>query len=107
MADKLQKKAKIENSSHPAWQNVFVRTAALAFVCFCLGMIVNLQFKSYDLVEEIAELEAQVKEYEDDVEELSDQLARPYDDEYIKNVAREKLGLRMPDEIIFYNELIK
>ena len=90
-----------------AWQNIFVRVAAAAVLLFLAGWIVRLNAKANDLVEQREELAREVDEYAEKVEELEDQLARPYDDEYIKNVAREKLGLRMPDEIIFYNELIK
>ena len=90
-----------------AWQNIFVRVASAAVLLFLAGSIVRLNAKANDLVQQRDELAKQVADYAEEVEELEDQLARPYDDEYIKSVAREKLGLRMPDEILFYNELIK
>lgn len=87
--------------------NFFVKAAVLTFICFCLVAIINLQLQYNELVDQKTEIEAEIENYNNTIEELSDQIARPFDDEYIKSVAREKLNYRMPNEIIFYNELLK
>ena len=42
---------------------------------------------------------------EEKIEEMRYRLESPLDDEYVARVAREKLGLCYPDEIIYYNDL--
>ena len=44
---------------------------------------------------------------EQQAEQLQNQLDTPIDDEYIVKVAEDKLSLRLPEEIIFYNDLYK
>ena len=42
-----------------------------------------------------------------DIIELSTEgTLRAFDDEYIIKIAREKLNLRLPEEIVYYNNLI-
>ena len=37
------------------------------------------------------------------INELQAEIDRPFDDEYVAEIAREKLGLRYPQEIVFYS----
>ena len=37
--------------------------------------------------------------------ELKNKLETPFDDEYVAEIAKKKLNLVMPDEVIFYNDL--
>ena len=85
--------------------NRFVVIAALVVMLVCLITIIRLQINFNALSEEKDELEKQVAEYADEIEELKSEIARPFDDEYIMRVAREKLGYHLPDEIIYYNDL--
>lgn len=39
------------------------------------------------------------------IEMLETTLDAPFDDEYIIKIAREKLNLRLPEEIVYYNNL--
>ncbi len=41
---------------------------------------------------------------EERVEDMRYRLESPLDDDYVARVAREKLGLCFPDEIIFYSD---
>ena len=41
----------------------------------------------------------------DDEKMLTELLSSPVDYDYIVRVAREKLGLHLPDEIIYYNDI--
>ncbi len=49
-------------------------------------------------------LKGKVEEYEAEVEELEYFLGAPIDYEYIIRIAKEKLNLFLPDEIIFHND---
>lgn len=87
--------------------NFFVKTAIAVFICFCLILIINLQMELKDLKDNNILLYEQIETYNDNIEQISEQLAQPYNDEYVERVAREKLNYRMPNEIIFFNDLIK
>lgn len=85
--------------------SLFVKLATLAFICFCAVSLIQISVQYNGMVGEQNELREKIDDCNDSIEQLSDQLARPFDDEYVKSVAREKLNYRMPDEIIFYNDL--
>ena len=87
--------------------NFFVKAAIFTFIFFCIISIINLQFNLNELKNERISLEKRIAESNDVIEQLSDLLAQPYDDEYIKRIAKDKLNYRMPDEIIYYNDLLK
>jgi len=87
--------------------NFFVKAAIFTFIFFCIIQIVNLQFNLNELKNERISLEQRISDSSDVIEQLSDLLAQPYDDEYIKRIAKDKLNYRMPDEIIYYNDLLK
>ena len=85
--------------------NIFVRIAVIIVIVVCLITILKLQIQFNKLNEEKKVLAAQVEEYQEDIEELKAEIERPFDDEYVIRVAREKLGYHLPDEIIYYNDL--
>ncbi len=85
--------------------NIFVRIAVIIVIVVCLITILKLQIQFNKLNEEKKILAAQVEEYQEDIEELKAEIERPFDDEYVIRVAREKLGYHLPDEIIYYNDL--
>ncbi len=49
-----------------------------------------------------AEKEAYIAELKDDIQQLEYMVDAPLDDEFKIRIAREKLGMCFPDEIIFY-----
>lgn len=53
---------------------------------------------------EAKKLEAEKEILEEKIEEMRYRLDSPLDDDYIARIAREKLGLCYPDEIIFYGD---
>lgn len=71
----------------------------VAILVFITGVM-----KYGELQERKGELEAQKEAYEYEIEELRYLVDSPVDYEYIVRVAREKLGLHLPDEIIYYND---
>ena len=87
--------------------NIFVKAASLVFIVFCTVTIVKMQFEFNSLKEDKAEVEEQIKAYELKIDELEARLEEDFDTEYIMRIAREKLNFRLPEEIIFYNDLSK
>lgn len=77
------------------------------FIVFCTVTIVKMQFEFNSLKEDKAEIEDQIKAYELKIDELQARLEEDFDTEYIMRIAREKLNFRLPEEIIFYNDLSK
>ena len=49
----------------------------------------------------------QLNTYSLRVEELQERLETPLDRDYIIRIARDKMGYALPNEIIFYNDLIR
>lgn len=85
--------------------NLFVKIAVSVMVVVCSVTIMRLQMQFNDLNAERKELEAQVARLREQNEEKEAELNRPFDEEYITRVAREKLGYHKPEEIIYYNDL--
>jgi len=85
----------------------FTRAVVCAFVVFCGVTLFSQQIEFSELDAEKRELNNSIYIAEENIEELTENLARPMDDEYIKQIARLRLNYHMPDEIIFYNDLLK
>ena len=61
--------------------------------------------KYNDIMEQKKEKEAYIVELNDDIDRLEYLVDAPLDDQYKIRVAREKLGMCFPDEIIFHTGL--
>ena len=57
-----------------------------------------------EAMEKKQEKEAYVIELKNDIQRLEYMLDAPLDDEFKIRIAREKLGMCFPDEIIFYSD---
>ncbi len=57
------------------------------------------------IMEEKAEKEAYAEQLRNEIEELKYLVEMPIDDNYKIRIAREKLGMCFPDEIIYYTDL--
>lgn len=57
------------------------------------------------LMDEKREREAYIKELNERIDELEYLVEMPLDDEFKIRIAREKLGMCFPDEIIFYTDM--
>lgn len=85
--------------------NTIVRFAfGLIFVVLIVS-VVNMQYQLRDLKEKKAEMEEQIKDVEDNIQEINIRLETPLTDDYIERIAKEKLGYRKANEIIFYNDI--
>ncbi|MBR5322048.1 MAG: septum formation initiator family protein [Clostridia bacterium] len=87
--------------------NIFIKAATFVFIVFCTVTIIKMQFEFNNLKDDKAKVEEQIKNYELKIDELQARLEEDFDTEYIMRIAREKLNFRLPEEVIFYNELSK
>ncbi|MGB4466165.1 MAG: septum formation initiator family protein [Eubacteriales bacterium] len=87
--------------------NIFVKLAMFIFVAFAIVSIVNLKNEEKHLRAYLDELNSQISYYENEILELKNDLAQPLDDEYIIKVAKAKLNMRLPEEIVFYSNIRK
>ena len=62
---------------------------------------VTLQAKNKEYKSQEAELKAQIEEAKERSKEIEEYQEYVQTDEYVKEIAREKLGLVDPDEILF------
>ncbi|MBE6638004.1 MAG: septum formation initiator family protein [Ruminococcaceae bacterium] len=81
----------------------FLKMAIVLFMAFSIVTILNLQQQFSELEKKHAKLKSEVEAYEERIAELQYQLDRPFDNEYIIEIARKKLNYHLPDEIIFEN----
>lgn len=84
---------------------VFVKLAIFALATFAVVSIVYLQLTINEERTKRDTLKAEVGALEEERDELKNQIDAPMDEEYIIDIAKEKLNLRLPEEIIFYNNL--
>lgn len=87
--------------------NVFVKAVVFTFVIFCAVTVISQQLEFNELSATRIQLQRQINDTKQQVEEMKENLAQPFDSEYIKKIARSKLKYHLPEEIIFYNDLIK
>ncbi len=85
--------------------NLIIRVAFILIFIFLFVSVINLQVQMKDLRDARDARLAQVQSLSDSIDELELRIAAPMDEEYIERVAREKLGYRKPNEIIFYNDI--
>ena len=83
-------------------RNTFIRMAAIALVLFCGILFVTLRLENNALAAKADDLKEEAELLREDINELKADLDRPFDAEYIAEVAEEKLGLRYPQEVVFY-----
>ena len=81
--------------------NVVLKLGAVLFVLIGIFTVARLEMKYNDI-------ETQRQEYKlnnEMIEELERELEAEFDDEYVVKIAKEKLNLCLPEEVIFYNDL--
>ncbi len=76
----------------------------LLIIC-CLLVVIGAQYiRQRSAEQKLAELESQISGHEDRQLALEDEIYRLHDLEYIEVLARRRLGLVKPDEVIFQIE---
>lgn len=83
-------------------RSIVVRAAIILFSVFCVFTIVRLQFQKNDLESQTKEMSAKLEQQQLVLDELERELGREFDEEYIKQVAKEH-GYRDPSEKVFYS----
>ncbi|MBE6587204.1 MAG: hypothetical protein E7647_02170 [Ruminococcaceae bacterium] len=84
---------------------VFVRIAIFAFAVFAVITIVQLQLQFNAYKAQRDELREEVNGLIDEKEHLENEKASVSDKDHVIEVAKDKLNLRLPEEIIFYNDI--
>lgn len=85
--------------------NLIIRISFVLIFIFLLVSVINLQVRMKDLRDKREEKIEKVNKISDRIDELEIRISAPMDDDYIERVARERLGFRNPNEIIFYNDI--
>ncbi len=84
--------------------NGMFKLALCVLALFCVIMIVTLQLQFNRLKQQKAALSEELAAAEERIDQIQTALNTPFDDEYIIKIAREKLNLRLPEEVVFYND---
>ncbi len=86
---------------------VVARILLAVLVITAIATFTTALMKYSELQREKAALEDKVNEYEAEVEKLEYLIDSPVDYDYIVRIAKEKLNLYLPDEIIYNNDTNK
>lgn len=82
-----------------------IRIFLILLFLFAMIFFLWSMMKYNEIREEQAENEAYIESLGAEVSELQYLVEAPLDDAYKIRVAREKLGMCFPDEIVFYSEM--
>ena len=87
----------------PTW----VRVTLVVIVLGGLLLAGTLRMRYNEMAERNAALADRVAQAEENNAQLREELAQPFDFEYVKRVARRELGYCLPGEIIYYSDFEK
>lgn len=79
-----------------------LRIVAVALLAYSLWSFASVQLELRRAEKEYERLEAELASLERENAELTEKTAHSRDDDAIEQIARERLGLVMPGEIVFY-----
>ena len=82
-----------------------VRIFLVLLFVFAMVFFLWSMMKYNEIMEEKKENESYIEQLGDEVSRLQYLVDAPLDDAYKIRVAREKLGMCFPDEIVFYSEM--
>ena len=85
--------------------NAVIKVAAVMLLLLAVVSVFFLRLQFNSLKEQRDELVLSIEALEEDIEQIENNLAAELDDAYVVEIAKDKLNLRLPDEIIFYNDL--
>jgi len=106
MSEKNLERAVKKGLSMP-FSKVLLRLLLSVLIISSIGLFVTGLMKYDELQREKEALQKEKEELELEIEELQYLIDCPVDYDYIIRVAREKLGLHLPDEIIYYTDYNK
>ena len=82
---------------------MFVRLSIFAILVFFTYTFISFRLQNNDLNVKADALQEKIDALSEHVAELEADLDAPFDDEYVEKVAHDKLGMRYPQEIIYYS----
>lgn len=85
--------------------NVIIKLGAVVFVLIGLFTVARLEMKYNDIEAQRRALEAEYEANQELIEDIERDIDAEFNDEYVIKIAKEKLNLCMPEEVIFYNDL--
>ena len=103
MNEHKEQRNRVDESTQSSLKVLF-RCGLIAIVVISLCTFVSGVMIYNANQERIKELEQQIEDKQEQVDELKFLLDSPIDFDYIVRIAREKLGLHFPDEIIFHKD---
>ena len=104
--EKAEKKLErtLKKGLQTPYAKVLLRLAISLLLVASLAIFATGVLKYQELMREKESLEAERDRISVEIEELRYLIDCPVDREYIIRVARERLGLNLPDEIVYYND---
>ncbi len=90
--------------SEKSKMNIVIRVFLVLLLVFALVYFLWSLMQYNEAMEKKEEREAYIAELRDDIQQLGYMVDAPLDDEFKIRIAREKLGMCFPDEIIFYGD---
>ena len=86
-------------------KSLFVKIGIALLTVIFVIMVMSLSMQYNNLTRKRDQLKKQVETEQLELEKLLEEVNAEFNDEYILRIAREELGYRMPDEVIYYNNL--
>lgn len=104
--DKVEKELEktLKKGFNAPYARVLFRLGISLLLVASIGVFATGVLKYQELMREKAALEQDRDDLEVEIDELKYLIDCPVDRDYIIRVAREKLGLNLPDEIVYYND---
>lgn len=94
----------IKKGLQTSYSKVLLRLMLALLLIASIGIFVTGVMKYNEFQREKSVLEKEKAVLSDEIDELRFLIDSPMDYDYIVRVAREKLGLYLPDETIYYND---
>lgn len=97
----------MDNKAHAKKKNISiaVKIAVGFFAVFFIITYFNQRIELDELKRDYASKVEKLEKTQAYVRKLENLLSSDFDDEYVERVAKDKLNLVLPDEIIFYNDI--
>jgi cell division protein FtsB len=83
--------------------NLFFKFAVFASAVYCIYTLLSLQIQINEKKDQLHMLKVQIEQQQQKNTQLSEILGNDIDPRYMEKIARDKLGLAMPNEKIFIN----
>lgn len=99
------KKREFFKDSPMSKAGIFIKIAAIIVIILLLVVSANSLMEYSDILKETERIEQQIDKTQEHVDELKYLIEAPKNDKsMIIRIAREKLGLVLPEEVVYYSE---